>query len=214
MVVREGTMKVHCATGCQSRYHSAGREGGTNDPCPCGSGLKFKNCHVGNTGEASSRDSLWNDLHRLTNRLPSDLLRFATRRYGPSLVDEAWSEFTLFTEEAFNPESLHLPVFIPWFLHEWTPDPVATIVPKPDLDAFPLGSEYLRRRGRYDDRLTIRYLESCRDSAFSFLDVVDVTPGSGCIMHDVLTGWKGEAIEKSGSQTLRKGEILFASRDR
>jgi len=120
------------------------------------------------------------------------------------------SEFTLFTEEAFNPESLHLPVFIPWFLHEWTPDPVATIVPKPDLDAFPLGSEYLRRRGRYSDRLTIQYLESCRDSAFSFLDVVDVTPGSGCIMHDVLTGWEGEAIEKSGSQTLRKGDILFA----
>jgi hypothetical protein len=183
---------------------------GRNDTCPCGSGLKYKNCHLRSAAEASSEDRLWQSLREMTNRLPEDLIRFATSRYGPRLIDEAWREFTLFREETFNAESIHLPVFMPWFFYEWEPDPVDTIVPDWDVEEFPLVSAYLNRRGRYEGRLTIRYLEACRDSAFSFLDALDVTPGSGFTLRDMLTGWEGAVIEKSGSRTVRKGDIIFA----
>ncbi len=146
----------------------------------------------------------------MTNRLPGVLLRFATSRYGPELVDEAWEEFTLYEEQAFNPESIHLPVFIPWFLNEWEPDPAETIVPAGSIEAFPLAVDYLARRGRYEDELTRSYLEASRASVFSFLDVLDVRPGSRLTMRDVLTGWEGAVVEKTASQMVRTGDILFA----
>ncbi len=182
---------------------------GRNDPCPCGSGLKYKNCHL-RSEQPSKDDRLWLELHELTLRLPAELMQFATSQFGPRLVDEAWHEFTLFKERAFDQESIHLPVFVPWFLYEWDPDPTATSVAKADLSLLPVASGYLSRRLRYGDPLLIRYLEACRDSAFSFLDVVDVTPGSGMLMRDILTGWQGAVVEKTASQTLRKGDILFA----
>jgi hypothetical protein len=38
-------------------------------------------------------------------------------------VEEAWSHFTLFEETALDLESIHLPVFMPWFFYEWGPTP-------------------------------------------------------------------------------------------
>ncbi len=90
---------------------------GRNDPCPCGSGLKYKNCHLRAAGEVPPTERLWQRLHELSQRLPTDLLRFVKSRYGLALVDEAWSQFTLFKDETFDQESIHLPVFMPWFLY-------------------------------------------------------------------------------------------------
>ena len=183
---------------------------GRNEPCPCGSGLKYKNCHLRATDESSPTGDLWQRLHEISSHLPTALLRYVKSRYGLKLVDEAWGEFTLFEDEAFDPDSVHLPVFMPWFLYEWQPDPEETIVPVGDLEGFPVVSEYLRRRGRHQDPLTVRYLEACRDSTFSFLDVLEVSPGSGFTMQDALTRWHGFVTEKSASRTVQKGDILFA----
>lgn len=60
--------------------------------------------------------------------------------YGLAVVDEAWNEFTLFAEEAFDQDSIHLPVFMPWFFYEWQPDPEATLVPESEIESFPLNA--------------------------------------------------------------------------
>jgi hypothetical protein len=118
---------------------------GRNDPCPCGSGLKYKNCHLRAAGEDEPADRLWSRLHDLSMRLPTDLLRFVRSRYGLELVDEAWREFTLFEEEVFDKDSIHLPVFMPWFFYDWQPDPEQTMVAQDGIGAFPAASAPCRR---------------------------------------------------------------------
>jgi hypothetical protein len=183
---------------------------GRNDPCPCGSGRKYKHCHLNAEGEVAPAHAPWERNQELSQRLPSNLLRFATSRWGQEVVDEAWSEFTLFEEQAFDRVSVHLPVFLPWFFYEWEPDPQNTSMPPGDLDAFPVVSAYLAGRGRHEDSLAVHYLEACRSSSFSFLDLLEVSPGSGFAVKDALTHWQGFVTERSASRTVQKGDILFA----
>jgi hypothetical protein len=183
---------------------------GRNDPCPCGSGLKYKNCHLRAAGEAQPADQLWQRLHELSMRLPTDLLRFARSRYGRDLIDEAWREFSLFEEESFDQESVHLPVFMPWFFYDWEPDPEETFLSPEQLGAFPLASAYLKSRGRNEDPLATRYLQACLGSAFSFLEVLTVSPGAGFTMRDSLTGLESTVVERTASKTVQVGDILFA----
>jgi len=183
---------------------------GRNDPCPCGSGRKYKNCHLGAPAEIASTHRLWRRQHELNQWLPTELLRFVKNRYGMDVLDEAWSEFTLYQEEAFDQDSMHLPVFMPWFFYEWDPDPASTIVPPEQIDEFPVASAYLKRRGRYEEPLTVRYLEAARDAAFSFLEILEVRPGAGFTMQDALSGWRGNVTEKTASRTLHQGDILLA----
>jgi hypothetical protein len=86
---------------------------GRNDPCPCGSGRKYKDCHL-RVAEAASASSLWQRQHELNKWLPAALLRFVKNRFSPQLIDEAWREFTLYEEDRFDQDSAHLPVFMHW----------------------------------------------------------------------------------------------------
>jgi hypothetical protein len=143
-------------------------------------------------------------------RLPIDLLRFVKSRYGVELIDEAWREFTLYEERTFDEGSVHLPVFIPWFFYDWQPDPANTLLEQGEVANFPVASAYLKGRGRNEDPLAARYLLACLGSAFSFLDVLTVSPGAGFTMRDSLTGLESTVIEKIASQTIQKGDIVFA----
>jgi hypothetical protein len=138
-------------------------------------------------------------------------LRFVKSRYGLDLLDEAWSEFTLFNEETFDQDSVHLPVFIPWFFYAWAPDPEETLLSPDELGAFPVASAYLKSRGRNEDPLATRYLQACLSSAFSFLEVLTVSPGAGFRMRDSLTGLESTVVERTASKTVQVGDIVFAN---
>ena len=184
---------------------------GRNDPCPCGSGLKYKNCHLRGETLSTPAELAWRRLHDLTLRLPTELLRFARRRYGTVVMNEAWQEFTGFAEENFNADSVHLPVFMPWFFYQWDPDPHNTKLTPEHVAEFPVASAYLARESRRIPRLAARYLTACLETAFSFLDVVEAQPGSGIGMRDALTGWRGFVAEKTASQTVKVGDIIFGN---
>src|SRR5439155_17397777 len=76
---------------------------------------------------------------------------------------------------------------------------------------FPSAAAYLAREGGRVPGFTTRYLLACLDSAFSFLDVVEAKPGSGIEMRDALTGWHGFVAEKTASQTVKVGDIIFGN---
>ncbi|HVB77505.1 MAG TPA: SEC-C metal-binding domain-containing protein [Candidatus Nitrosotalea sp.] len=184
---------------------------GRNEPCPCGSGLKYKNCHLGTEAGSRPPDDLWHRLHALSARLPTELLRFASNRYGRELLNEAWLEFAPFEDQQpFDPDSIHIPVFMPWFFYHWRPETENTVVPRDQVDRFPIVSLYLSRRGRREEPLVVRYLEACRRSALSFLQIDEVSVGAGLSVTDTLTGWQGFVSERSGSESLRRGDIVLA----
>jgi hypothetical protein len=181
---------------------------GRNDPCPCGSGRKHKQCCL--AAASGPTDLLWHRLRQVIDPLVADLLTFSRGEFGDALIEEAWEEFILEDEpEPFSPETVHMPVFIPWFLYEWLPDPAATAVPAHLLDEFPLAAGFLRRARRINPLLA-QYVQACLERPFSFLEVVASTPGTGFRLHDVLTGAEHEVTERSASQGTQAGDILFA----
>ncbi len=183
-------------------------EPGRNERCPCGSGLKYKRCHLGRADTPPDAEAVWRRVHQVSLRLPTALLGFAARTYPSGVLDEAWRDFALKAEESFDPDSVHLPVFMPWFFYHWVPGSRSASV-SAQIGTFPLAAAYLHGGGPLD-ALSRRYLEAGIGSAFTFLDLVEVSPGWGFWARDALTGVESSVIEKSASQTVRKGDILFA----
>ena len=181
---------------------------GRNDPCPCGSGLKQKRCC--GMQRTDPAELLWARLRRLTEPLATTLLKFAVQQYDANIVEEAWTEFDGYSDAAFDPETIHLPVFMPWFFYHWTPDPQDTEVPAERVDEFPLAGSYLRKRRRSIDPLLAEYIEAACDSPFSFFDIVSVSAGEGLVLRDILRGSQTEVVEHSASKTLNEGDLLFA----
>lgn len=125
---------------------------GRNEPCPCGSGIKYKNCHLRGETLTIPPADVWRSLHDLTIRLPAELLRFASSRYESRVFDDAWNEFTSHAQEKFDRDSVHLPVFMPWFFYQWDPDPHDTKLTPEQVAEFPLAAAYLSRRWRLSPR--------------------------------------------------------------
>ena len=181
---------------------------GRNDPCPCGGGRKPKHCCV--SAAAVPTDPLWHRVRQVIEPLVAELVAFARGAYGERIIDEAWDEFAPADDSAsFSPETVHMPVFMPWFLYEWRPDPAASSIPDHLLAEYPIAAGFLRRRRRVPPLLA-QYVRSCLEHPFTFLEVVSATPGTGFRLRDVLTGAEYEVTERSASVGTRAGDILFA----
>ena len=103
---------------------------GRNDPCSCGSGKKYKHCclNAGSVPATAPGDLTWRRLRALVDGYATQMLRFTAEAYGPLAVDEAWNEFMCDDDLEFDPDTPLMPLFMPWFFHCWSPDPIATMV--------------------------------------------------------------------------------------
>ena len=183
---------------------------GRNDPCPCGSGKKYKHCCLLNADAVNPDELLWRRVRRAIDSLNADLFHFADMHFGHEAIYEAWDEFVLWDETSFESDSPYLGLFMPWYLFEWVPEPIKTGVPEAAQDGLSAGQAYLRRKGKYLDPLRVRYVEQCCAAAFSFHDVVAVHPGRGFVLRDIFCGDEVEVAERSGSQCAQVGDILYA----
>lgn len=183
---------------------------GRNDPCPCGSGRKYKYCCLNKDQEPRPDDLAWRRLQRAIEVLPKGLLRTAREHFGAGAIDEAWAEFNLWNgEDAFDPESPYLQVFLPWFFYDWLPDAEETAVPA-RARSETAAAAHLRTAGRRLDPLARRYLEACIAAPFSFHEVVACEPGRGFRLRDVLLGTEVDALEHEGSLHARAGGLIYA----
>ena len=60
------------------------------------------------------------------------------------------------------------------------------------------------------DPIARSYVEACCATPFSLHEVIDCRPGRGLRLRDVRIGTEVDVIEKTGSRTLRVGDIVFA----
>lgn len=155
-------------------------------------------------------DHLWYRLRRVLEGYPVELLKFADSHFGKAWLAEAWDEFTLWEDVPFDPESPHIPVFMPWFYFDWLPDPEETAVKAEAQDGLSLAQAYLNRKGKHLDPLLRRYLEACIEAPFSFYEVVSCEPGTGFALRDIFTGEQSQVTERSASRHAAPGDILFA----
>jgi len=185
---------------------------GRNDPCPCASGKKFKHCCLrASAGSDDSPDALaWRRVRRALDEfaMASTMLPFVAESYGPDALDEAWEEFSG-GEEPFDPETPHIQVFMPWFFHRWSPDPHGTDVADGALHGRTPTEVFLERKGARLDPVLRRYLGSCLEAPFSFHEILRCDPGHGFQARDLFTGEERAVLERSATQGMQPGDILF-----
>jgi hypothetical protein len=182
---------------------------GRNDPCPCGSGKKYKQCCLKAAQTQPEDDFLWRRIRRAIEGSPMQILEFATAHFGKAALTEAWDDFMPWEDEAFAIDTPHMPVFMPWFFYEWRPDPHSTSVKREALDGRTPGRAYLDKKGKQLDPLLVRYIEQCCATPFSYYDVIEVRPGAGFTLRDIFTGEEIDVTEQAGSRQSQIGDILF-----
>lgn len=178
-----------------------------NDLCPCGSGKKYKKCCLVSAEDADFQYRRWRQIE--AGLIPR-LTKFAFEVLGPEIVEEAWKDFNDHESvEDFDPESPMNMVFMPWFLFTW----VLELRPtgSSELIETTIAEQFLihNRKGISSDEETL--LLSTIRCPYTLCEVVEVTPGVGMTQFDLLRRIKYEVIERSASQSLKRGEIIYCA---
>ncbi|HEX8011676.1 MAG TPA: SEC-C metal-binding domain-containing protein [Casimicrobiaceae bacterium] len=182
---------------------------GRNDPCPCGSGKKYKHCCLRAEQAPEAPESLaWRRLRGLLDEHNRDMLRFVSNAYGKPAFDEAWRRFVADEDAPFDPGDRDIPLFVPWFYHRWSPERGKSRVRDASLHGVIPTAEYLRRKRQLDPLLR-EYLESCLAAPFSALEILQADAGRGVLMKDLLTGEEHDVTERSASAMMQEGDLVF-----
>ncbi|PYS56759.1 MAG: hypothetical protein DMF74_27760 [Acidobacteria bacterium] len=180
---------------------------GRNDPCPCGSGKKYKTCCL---ASSSASDFQYRHSRQTHASLIPKLMKFAFENFGPELVDEAWNDFN--DDDAvddYQPESPMEPIFMPWFLFNW----IVELKPREDSEysettIAELFIVHERKRINTDEEALLRSAIRC---PYSLCEVVEVRARVGLTLFDLLRRIPHEVVERSASQTLKRGEIIYCA---
>ncbi len=178
---------------------------GRNDPCPCGSGRKYKKCCQTRFDETDFQYRRWRQIEA---RLIPELLSFALETLGPGVIEDAWSEFhDDEPDETYDPETPMNMLFMPWFLFNWIHEAKPPGAKR--FEETTIAESFLKEYDlNFDEQ---KLLASAIRPPYSFHEVVEVRPGIGMTLFDLLRRVSCEALERTGSQMFRKGEILYSA---
>lgn len=170
---------------------------GRNDPCPCGSGKKYKKCHGAITTRNPAGD--YDRLRRLDGETTDSIMRFTKQQFGESIFEQAWNDYHFDESVRLKIDTPETDSFTWWFLYNWRPD-----------GETPLAKMFLeKKRAQVDDRQR-RLIESTIDTPYSFFQVTGVIQGEELTMKDILRKQEYKVQERSASTILKPGYIIFA----
>ena len=169
---------------------------GRNDPCPCGSGKKFKRCcgAVSLTDPMETAATAW---RAVQDAVEPKVLRFLRQVAGESAMAKASDDFGL-AHPGVHADGPEAQLFLPWLLYDW---PAET-------DSF--ARRYLVEQGHRLDEWERRFLEAASSAPTSYHEVLAVEPGRSLRMNDVILGTEATLFERSGSQYLHEGDLMYA----
>lgn len=178
-----------------------------NDPCPCGSGKKHKKCCL--ISEADT-EFQFRRFQRTHAEIIPKLTEFAFGSISPELFEQAWKDFNDREQvEPFDPQSPMNVLFMPWFLFNW----IVELKP-PGSRRFTettIAEQFLvNHQGRLASDEKTLLLSSIR-RPYTLCEVIEVRPGSGMTLFDLLRRIKIEVVERAASLTLKRGEIIYCA---
>jgi hypothetical protein len=181
---------------------------GRNDPCPCGSGRKFKHCCL---GKADAVDQARVRVRRAEGRVVDALFAFALKRFGKQFFEHAWLDFWAYDAPDAG-ELSDIPefetMFVPWFVTAFVRDPHGENV-QPDWPDEPVGLHWLRTERPLVETLEREWLTAACASPMSVFTVEHVEPGTSLDIRDVFTGRHFHVLEQTASRTIRQTDLLF-----
>ena len=165
---------------------------GRNEPCPCGSGKKYKKCCL--AGEQVERVEGRRHLanHELDNRLVESIHRYAMGRFG-----EAWRSAVTDIGEMLGEEPAALQLLLPWTAYTL------------EMDGRPVPAWLVEERGRHLAPAERVWLEVQRDAWLSVWEVIECEPGVGVVVRDLLSGETRRVTEVSGSRSMVRRDAVL-----
>ncbi len=178
---------------------------GRNDPCPCGSGRKYKKCHLGKPLSDAGDAASVSDAESVSDaacagdvgdgltdrqRVIGAIIDFAIARFGA-----AWARSL--SDMRDHAELIANLVTAWWAFH-------ATV------DGRPLAAHFLEAGA---DRLPAdpqAWIRSQLAAWLSLWEVIAVGPGGLLELADLLTGARRTVIDRIGSQMLRPRAVILA----
>lgn len=185
---------------------------GRNAPCPCGSGKKYKKCCLGKQ-TVPSQTLYYRRLSEAHDRLVDRLLLYAHRTFGEEAVNVAMNEFLLWPdpEDEIDEDILERigPLFWPWFLFNWEYDPLDAGLELSGPEGRTVAELYAEERSNRLAPLECKLIEHVNRKPYSFWEVLRVDKGKGMLLKDVLRGNPIEVQERSGSEYVEPGDLLY-----
>jgi hypothetical protein len=183
---------------------------GRNQPCLCGSGKKYKKCCLGK--EKVSSDLLYRRLGEAHDRLTHRLMRYGLKLFGEDALGVALDEFLAWPDEDIANEDLgdHQPLFYPWFMFNWEYEADPDLPQLDGPEGTTIADLYAANKADRLNHLEAQIIKATARQPFSFYEIQETQPGQGYRLKDIQRGTVCNVIEKKGSETARRGDILFA----
>ncbi len=172
---------------------------GRNDPCPCGSGRKYKKCCglPGDTGTVAEV-SRANAVKELDRQLSDRLMRFAQMRLGRDWLEPALDAYV--GDEIRKIDETELMLLIPWAMYHW---PVRE-------DDVTVASLFEQEKGSQLSRRMRDVLLGQFESWLSVWEVREIENGLGLSVTDLLTGEERFVHELSALEFLHARDAVLA----
>jgi hypothetical protein len=171
---------------------------GRNDPCPCGSGKKYKKCCLSSSYVQTGREET------VRAALVQDLLRFFKKNFEDSLDDalfDFWDDCD--PEKYLNKELIRFADinFWEWIVYDYVIDE------ENDKTLIDFYMESNRTLNSDEHRI----LTMMKHSIISLYEVQEIFPEKGLLLKDLLLGGEYDVKEKAATRNLSKWDI-FATR--
>ncbi len=168
---------------------------GRNDPCPCGSGKKYKKCCLAQTYDPPGRE----DATR--KKVIDDLLAFCKRHYKDE-IDGAFNQFWGDFDPELSLSDYESGVadinFWEWMVFDWKPD---TEKDKTLIDLYMEKKKLLSQ----DD---VSMLQKMKQTNLTLFEVQYIFLNQGLIVKDLLVNGEYDVKEKMATRGLRKWDLL------
>ncbi len=169
---------------------------GRNDPCPCGSGRKYKKCCLGKDKaagpqaptQAAPSSRTQSPLQEIDRRLSARLVLYAQRRFG-ARWDERFDELS-----REDPDDQIIGHLLGFHL---------------DWEGKTLCDWFIEERGSSLSARERKWLEAQQGTWLSVLEVQAAEPGKSITFRDLLTGHERKVEEKSASQALVRNDAIL-----
>ncbi len=162
---------------------------GRNEPCPCGSGRKYKKCCLPTEESKHAERRRLTQVHRMDAELVFRLSDFAAQEFP-----EAWSKLKREVHRWPLPETFTAPMSVYLF----------------DVDDSTVADAFLADAGQRCTPEEQRWLEAQRRSWLSIWEVEDVEPGRSLELHDLLSGQRRSVRETMASRSLVRRDAILA----
>lgn len=174
---------------------------GRNDPCPCGSGKKYKKCHMRKIQQKDEPTlAEWNDISQaVTEKLLSYLNR-------PRFGGDYFAAFELFFPDKAGEENPMLAQHEEIAFYDY-------LITQHRLRSTNrnLMEHFLEEHETHISPEERTLLRNRLASRYSLYEIQSVTPGEGMVLKDLFRNDEIEIHEESGSQQLHRWDVFGAN---